>query len=155
MKRISEILLIAGGIANLATSLLHIIMIFVGVSAYQYFGAPTYFIQHSDTIYTFVLMLLLALLFFLAGLYALSGAGLMRRLPGTRNIILIVGFIFTVRGAVVFLKPFPKLVNQLIMSYPNVLGMDRPLMTQDWFFSLAWLLVGLAYLTGWMFSSTR
>ena len=155
MKRIAKAMLITGGIANILASLLHITMIFVGASAYQYFGAPAYFVQHSDTLYTLASMLVLAFLFFMAGLYALSGAGLMRRLPGMRYIILIVGSIYTLRGSVVFLMPFPKIVQQLMMSYPHVLGMDRPLMIQDWVFSLVWLLVGLAYLTGWWFSSTR
>ena len=91
---------------------------------------------------------IIILAFAAAGLYGLSGAGFVRRLPGLNPVLVIIGLVYSLRGSVVFLMPFPDFVNKLMLNYPNLLGMGRPFLYQDWIFSFIWLFVGLAYLVG-------
>lgn len=150
MKKTHNVLLIGGGTVNMLISALHVAMLFVGASAFRFFGAPDFIVEHSDSLYVILSVLLLAALFFLAGCYALSGAGITRRLPATETVLLFIACLYIARGAVVVLLPFPELTQQLLTRYPGLTGMDRPLMSQDWFFSFASLLVGLAYFFGWL-----
>ena len=136
------------GLINIAVAILHMAILFIGTHAYQYFGAPAYFVQNNHSWYTFGFMLGIILLFFMAGLYALSAASIIRKLPNLTFILLLIGVIYTLRGGIVFLIPFPKLTQFLILSQPNLLGMGRPLLTRDWIFSFVWLIVGLCYLWG-------
>lgn len=148
MKKMYNVILVIVGSVNIGVAILHIAILFIGSTAYQYFGAPMYFVQNSHGAYTIIFMLLISVLFFLAGLYAFSAAGVLRELPCLRCIVLLVGIIYTLRGAVVLLAPFPEMTQMLIQSYPNILGMDRPLIFQDWVFSFVWLIVGIGYLLG-------
>ncbi len=141
--------------ANIVVSLLHFAMIFIGAKAYYYFGAPSYFIQHAQSWYVVVLMMILSGLFFIVGLYGLSAAAYIRRLPGVWAVIFLVGVLYTLRGSVVILMPFPELVGYILKNYPGLLGMDRPLLIQDWVFSALWLLAGLTYLCAWVLSRLR
>jgi len=155
---LGKALLTIGGFANLAVAALHIIIAFVGASAYKFFGAPvalTQLVQNNHTVLVVVIMGIITLAFVLAGLYGLSGAGLLRRLPGLGLVLLLIGVIYLLRGAVVFLMPFPNFVNKLMLSYPNILGMGRSIMLQDWVFSFVWLFLGLVYLVGWKFVDKR
>ena len=46
---------------------------------------------------------------------------------------------------------FPLVAESLMHRYPALLGMGRPILWQDWFFSLIWLLLGLIYTINWYF----
>jgi hypothetical protein len=147
-KPFAQILLAIAGFANIFIALLHVAMLFIGASAYESFGAPASFVQHPASLVTIMQMLVLIAFFLLVGLYALSGAELLRRFPLTKTVLVVIGVIYTLRGSMVFLMPFPNLINKKMVSYPSLLGHTRPLMSQDWVFSFIALLIGLCYLAG-------
>jgi hypothetical protein len=69
MKNIRIKCLLAGGIINIVTATLHVMMIIVGVSVYQYFGAPAVLIEATAQHHLFmpiIVMTLLAAAFFIS-----------------------------------------------------------------------------------------
>ena len=83
--------------------------------------------------------LLVTLLFGIAGLYGLSGAGVIRRLPLLRLGLFVIGALYTLNG-IVFV---PQLLSVLgILPSPQVIQV-LPMLA-----SAAFLLVGLLYLGG-------
>jgi hypothetical protein len=83
--------------------------------------------------------LVVALLCVVAGLYALSGAGLLRRLPLLRTGLLVVGILCTLRGIAFVL---------LLLTVLGVLPSTGPILTTAWQSSFVFLLIGLSYLFG-------
>ena len=152
MKRYLKNLLILAGISNILVGVLHIGILLIGASAFSYLGAPaslTLMAKNHQLIPLLCIMIPLAGLFCLAGLYALSAAQVIRQLPATKIVTLVIGLIYCLRGAVVVLWPFPSVVESLMHRYPELLGMGRPILWQDWMFSLVWLMLGLIYMVGW------
>jgi hypothetical protein len=83
--------------------------------------------------------LLMALVFAVCGLYGLSGAGLIRRLPLLRLGLFVIGLVCTLNGV------------PLIFQLPAVLGVrpaPQPIPISFVISSLVFLTVGLGYLTG-------
>lgn len=83
--------------------------------------------------------LLMALVFGVCGLYGLSGAGLIRRLPLLRLGLFAIGMVCTLNGV------------PLLFQLPAVLGLrpaPQPIPISFVISSLVFLTVGLAYLTG-------
>ena len=83
--------------------------------------------------------LLMALVFAVCGLYGLSGAGLIRRLPLLRLGLFVIGLVCTLNGA------------PLIFQLPAVLGIRpaaQPVPASFVISSLVFLTVGLGYLIG-------
>jgi putative oxidoreductase len=80
-----------------------------------------------------------ALLAAVAGLYALSGAGLVRRLPLLRTGLLVVGILCTLCGIAFVL---------LLLTVLRVLPSQGPILTTAWQSSFVFLLIGLTYLFG-------
>jgi len=83
--------------------------------------------------------LLMALVFAVCGLYGLSGAGLIRRLPLLRLGLFVIGLVCTLNGA------------PLIFQLPAVLGLwpaPQPIPISFVISSLVFLTVGLGYLIG-------
>lgn len=152
MKRYLKNVLVLAGISNILVGILHIGMLFLGVSTFSYLGAPASLIQmvqNHELIRVLCIMIPLASLFCIAGLYALSAAQIIRYLPATKIVTLVIGLIYCLRGAVVVLWPFPSVAESLIHRYPALLGMGRPILWQDWIFSLIWLMLGLIYIISW------
>ncbi len=83
--------------------------------------------------------LAMALVFALCGLYALSGAGLVRRLPLLRLGLLTIGAVYTLRG-VSFVPLFLVVLGVLPSPYPVPMS---ALLS-----SLVSLIIGLLYLVG-------
>ena len=83
--------------------------------------------------------LAVALLCVVAGLYALSGAGLLRRLPLLRTGLLIIGIICTLRGFSFIL---------ILLTVIGVLPSTGPILPTAWQSSFVFLLMGLSYLFG-------
>lgn len=83
--------------------------------------------------------LAVALLCAVAGLYALSGAGLIRRLPLLRTGLIVIGFICTLRGIAFVL---------LLLTVLEILPSQGPILTTAWQSSFVFLLMGLTYLIG-------
>lgn len=102
-----------------------------------YFGAPKMLVQNSYTL--IVSCLLISLILGIPGLYAISGAGYIRPLPGMRRVLVVTSFIFIIRGILLI----PELM--IIVGIFEVSFYVAPRYVV---FSIGVLLVGLAYLTG-------
>ncbi|MBA3442076.1 MAG: hypothetical protein H0T92_19625 [Pyrinomonadaceae bacterium] len=138
-------LLKTGGILSFAVALLHIVIILAGAPAYRYFGAGEEMATaaESGSAFPALLTLLLVAIFAIFGLYALSGAGVIRRLPFLNIALILIGTIYTVRGVAVFQQLF-----QMSMSSAEVAP-------REIVFSMIALVIGLAYLVGTIVSWRR
>lgn len=127
-----------GGILSFAIALLHVVIIFVGSSAYRYFGAgeDVATAAESGSAFPAVLTLFLAAIFAIWGFYGLSGAGVIRRLPLLKIVLILIGAVYTLRGVAVFRQLF-----QISTSSAEVAP-------REIVFSLVSLIIGLAYLIG-------
>jgi hypothetical protein len=83
--------------------------------------------------------LVVALLAAVAGLYALSGAGLIRRLPLLRTGLLMVGILCTLRGIAFVL---------LLLTVLGMTPSQGVIPSTAWQSSFVFLLIGLSYLFG-------
>ncbi len=91
-------------VLNFGIALLHLAIIFVGASGYLYFGAADLAIMASQgSLVPAVATLILTLIFAGFGLYALSGASVIRRLPLLTVGLIFIGSIYTLRGLIVVL----------------------------------------------------
>ncbi|NIE75723.1 hypothetical protein F3J45_14880 [Pantoea sp. Ap-967] len=97
-------LLLAAGLSLLA-SLMHVGVILVGPSWYRLFGAGERFVRAAQAGRWYPGMITAGIALVLAGWasYALSGAGLIDRLPLLRPVLCIITLIYLLRGA---LGPF-------------------------------------------------
>ena len=127
-----------GGILSLGVALLHIAIIFVGAPAYRYFGAPEGYARAAESGSASPAMrtLVLVTIFAIWGLYAFSGAGVIRRLPLLRIALLLIGIIYTLRGVFVFQQIFQTLTSSEQVEPRKIV------------FTLVSLIIGLAYLIG-------
>jgi hypothetical protein len=91
---------------NFAISGLHMYIITQGAPAYRSFGAGKEMARAAEKgssipgLVTFGI----ALVFFVWGLYALSGAHMIPELPFTRAILIVIAAIYVARGLVIFYK---------------------------------------------------
>ncbi len=127
-----------GGILSFAVALLHVVIIFVGASAYRYFGAGEEMATaaESGSAFPAVLTLFLVVIFAIWGFCGLSGAGVIRRLPLLKIALILIGAVYTLRGVAVFQQLF-----QIATSSAEVAP-------REIVFSLVSLVMGLAYLIG-------
>lgn len=127
-----------GGILSFAVALLHVIIIFVGASAYRYFGAGEEMAAaaESGSAFPALLTFVLVAVFAIWGFYGLSGAGFVRRLPLLKIALLLIGAVYTLRGVAVFQQLF------------QIAATAAEVMPREIVFSLVSLVIGLAYLIG-------
>ena len=96
--------LMAGGILSILAALLHIAIIIGGPDWYRTFGAGEEMAVMAEqgswipTVSTLAIFLLL----FTWGMYAFSGAGLIKRLPFIKSILVIISAIYLLRGIAIF-----------------------------------------------------
>jgi hypothetical protein len=92
--------LFLGGLMVLGVAVLHVAMIFVGAPAYRYFGAGGRMAQMAAAGSPVPALITLAavVVFVAVGLYGLSGAGRLRRLPLLRTGLVAIGTVFTLPG---------------------------------------------------------
>jgi len=97
-------LLVAGGVLSVIAALLHIVIIFKGASWYRFFGAGERMATLSEEgswipgLITFVI----AVVLFIWGLYAFSGAGLLQPLLYLKPALIIISSVYLMRGLVLF-----------------------------------------------------
>lgn len=128
-----------GGVLSFAVALLHFVIIFIGAPAYRYFGAGEEMAQaaESGSAVPALVTLLLTVIFAVFGLYALSGAGALRRLPLLTAALILIGAVYTLRGLAVFVQIFLFVTSSKVAP-------------RDIVFSTVSLVIGLAYLIGTM-----
>lgn len=122
---------------SLLVAMLHLVVIVMGVDAYDFFTAPARMLElaRSGSPLPALATLLVAAVFAVFGMYALSAAGRAPRLPQRRIILIGISGIYLLRGLIV--------VPQLLM-YMNT--SDVPL--RALIFSLISLAIGIVYTVG-------
>lgn len=132
-----ERLLLAAAALSFALAALHLAIVFVGAPGYTYFGAPELGERaRRGSAAPALITLVLVGVFSVFGLYALSGARRFRRLPLLPIALVVIGGIFTLRGAALSLE-LPALLRGST-SFPPRYAV----------FSAASLLIGIVYLAG-------
>ena len=96
--------LFAGGLASAAAAIAHLVCIAGGPSWYQAMGAPPGYVQAAARGAWTPAMVTLAIAGLLGiwAVYALSGAGVVRRLPLMRTALVLITLVYLLRGLVVF-----------------------------------------------------
>lgn len=87
-------------------SVLHLVLCVAGVEVNRFFGASKEILQmvvDHDPVFYFM-ALGIAVLFAGFGLYALSGAGMVRRLPLRKSVLIFLGVVLILRGIAVFVE---------------------------------------------------
>ncbi len=106
--------LIWGGSMSLLAAFLHIAIIVGGPSWYRFFGAGERFAQLAEQGSPIAgsITALIALVLMLWSLYAFAGAGLVRRPPWLRSVLVIITAIYLVRG--MMLLPLALFMPQVV-----------------------------------------
>ncbi len=102
--------LLYGGICSILVSGLHIGLLFFmdNQTIMTFFGAPkvngSNIVSHGEPLYiwAFLATLAIALIFFGFAMYAFSGAGKIKPLPGLKPVIIGIGIIYCLRGLMIF-----------------------------------------------------
>ncbi len=139
-----QIQLFWGAVASFAAALLHVIVVLVGPAAYSYFGGPELArLADAGSSIPAAMTLSLAALFTVFGVYGLSGAGILPRLPMLHVVLLIVGGVYAFRGL--------SVVEQSLSFFlsPESVPLRMPL------YSLIALITGGLYIVGVMKSWDR
>lgn len=133
-----ERFLMAGGVLSFVVAVLHVGIIIAGPPAYRYFGAGEDMatMAESSLLLSIAVTLPIAVVFAVFGLYAFSGAGVIRRLPFLAAALAAIGGIYTLRGLIVIPQAF-----LLLGSAPSVYP-------RELVFSLVSLFIGIVYLVG-------
>ncbi|MCG8528161.1 MAG: hypothetical protein MI748_17405 [Opitutales bacterium] len=139
---LTSIFIATAGVSSLLIALLHVVIIFVGAEGYRYFGAGEEMAQMAERgeLYPTIATSIITLIFAIWGLYGLSSAGVIRKLPLLKPALWTIAVIFCLRG--LMLIPFLFLLNS---PYANELR-ERPVFTV--LTSLVSLLLGIGYLSG-------
>ena len=132
----NPLLLAAAG--SFIVAALHATMPFFLPEAYRFFGGPGQinFADKGAELVIVVECYCLSAIFAVWGLYALSGAGVLRRLPLLRLGLLVIGGVYTLRGLL--------LIQEIIASLQGKMqGIEYQMC-----FSVVSLLIGIFYLAG-------
>ncbi|XQF90148.1 hypothetical protein ACOBV8_17210 [Pseudoalteromonas espejiana] len=100
--------LIAASALSFIASLLHVACIFGGPDWYRFFGAGEQMAQLAEqgSTYPTYVTLAIAVIIALWGLYALSGAGVILKLPLLKTALALITAIYLVRGIAGLIIPF-------------------------------------------------
>lgn len=132
--------LTSAAVSCFAASIAHIAIVIGGPDWYRFFGAGEEMAQMAarGEAYPVVVTLMIATALSVWGLYALSGAGLLGRLPLLKFSLIVIAFIFCARGLAGLLVP-------LVSRDPYVVAMG----TSFWVVSsIICLLIGGLYVVG-------
>lgn len=103
MEKYGQSLLVAGAVLSAIGALLHLACIYFGASWYRFFGAGEKMAAMAEAGDPRAALLTLGIVAVLSvwSLYALSGAGVIGRLPLLRTGLLVITTIYIVRGLAV------------------------------------------------------
>ena len=135
MKNHNTFLMIAGWL-SLGVAAFQIVISFVPEWS-AYFGAGDALVSNPTTL--LIAGVVVTILFAIAGLYGLSGAGVIRRLPLLRTMLILITFVYIYRG-ILFIPQF--------LATIGVLSSPVPVPLQYTLSSLVALVIGLLYLVG-------
>lgn len=109
--------LVAGGVLSVLAALLHIAVIFGGGDWYRFFGAGETMatLAEAGSLIPTLATLGIASVLLVWGLYAFSGAGLVRRLPFLRTGLALISLVYLARG--LFLVPAYLIAPQVIDAF--------------------------------------
>ena len=132
-------LLKAGAVSSASIAILHVGILIAGAPAFRYFGAGERMAQMAErgSLAPSVWTIAITVVFLVWTLFALSGAGVLRRLPLLRTGLVAVAAVYTLRGLVLG----PQLV-WFLSGYTDAVP-PRYLL-----FSAASLLAGLIHIAG-------
>jgi hypothetical protein len=130
-----KLLTLAGAVSLLVAVFQAVISFFPALSLY--YGAPEWIV--ADWRLLLAVGLAAAVVFAVFGLYGLSGAGIIRRLPWLRTGLTAVGLIYTLRGLAVI----PVVLIRL-----GVVQVSAPLDEPALISAIIPLVIGLLYLGG-------
>jgi len=107
----------AGGLLSFVAALLHVLIIMGGPAWYRFFGAGEEMARMAEdgSSYPIFVTAAIALTLTIWGLYALSGAGIIRRLPFLKPVLVIISIILLLRG---------------ILGVPLALTIDHPYLNE-------------------------
>jgi len=110
----NKFLVIAGTLSFIA-SLLHIACIFGGPDWYRFFGAGEQMAKLAEqgSAYPVFVTSIIAAILTIWALYALSGAGVILKLPLLKTALVLITSVYLVRGVAGFIAPFVT-TSQLI-----------------------------------------
>lgn len=129
--------LLAAASVSFFVAILHIVIVGIGPSAYSFFGGERLAQLALAGSYSPVIQTLsLALVHSFFGGYGLSGAGVLRRLPGLVIVLIAIGGMYAFRGL--------SAIDQTI----QILRDPDSLPFRVLFYSLASLATGVAYIVG-------
>ena len=131
-------LLLTGGICSVLVGVLHIVIIFWGAPAYRYFGAGEEMavMANNGSLVPALVTLIIAIVFIIWGVYAFSGAGLVRRYPMLRMGLFTIGSIYTLRGLLTVYQIY------------EMTALNKTIVIHAFVFSLVSLFIGILYLLG-------
>ena len=94
-------MLVFAALLNFALAVLHVYIIARGAPAYRFFGAGERMARAAErgSWIPALVTAAIALVFFVWGLYAVSGANLIPALPWTRAVLTLIAGVFLLRGA--------------------------------------------------------
>jgi len=119
MGKIKSFPLVLGGVFSIIASLLHIAIIIGGGDWYRFFGAGEELavMAEQGSWYPGILTFSISLVLFLWGLYAFSGANLIRRLPFLKIALVLIAAVYLLRGLSVVPAYFiqPSVVDNFLV----------------------------------------
>lgn len=135
-SQIGKILLILGALIAIGTAIAHTSCIYFGVECYRVQMAPDFVVESAQkgSYLAPIAALFISSIFVVFGLYAISAAGVIRKLPFLKFAIYSIGIISVIRG----LLPL-----QLWLRHPD--KVDNYVFNAG----IIWLVAGLLYLLGY------
>ena len=132
--------LIVAAVFSFVASLLHVAIIFGGPNWYRYFGAGEGMakLAESGSSQPTIITLGIAIILCIWGLYALSGAGVISKLPLLKLALILITFVYLLRGVAGLILPF-------VSNHPTI---EQNSLTFWLVSSTICLVFGLFYLFG-------
>ena len=140
--KIGVMLLALAACIAMGTAIAHMSCIFLGAECYAVQMAPSQIIEsaRNGTYLAPIGTIFVSAIFVVLGVYALSAAGVVRKLPLLKPVIYVVATLCIIRGI---------LPLQLWLRHPEKVN-DIVFYT-----GIVWLIAGLLYLVGYRLSQTR
>jgi putative oxidoreductase len=137
---LNQNILISAGILSFIASAAHVGIVIGGPSWYRFFGAGEHMAQLAEKkpLKPTLVTLSIALLLFIWGLYAWSGAGVIPQLLLLKSVLILITSVYLLRGIVGLVAPHAS-------NHPAILSNSK----EFWFWSsLICLCIGLVHHIG-------